>query len=99
MHRSQSMPWYTGPTLLEHLETVPVAEDVNLRDFRFPVQYVMRPDLDYRGFSGTIASGMVKQGDTIHGAAVGQDHAHRRHRHLRAARWKAPTRRWRSRCV
>ena len=65
VHRSTSMPWYKGPTLLEHLEQVPVAEDINLEDFRFPVQWVMRPDLDYRGFSGTIASGIVKQGDTV----------------------------------
>jgi bifunctional enzyme CysN/CysC len=65
VHRSTSMPWYKGPTLLEHLEQVPVAEDINLEDFRFPVQWVMRPDLDYRGFSGTISSGIVKQGDTV----------------------------------
>ncbi len=65
VHRSSSMGWYKGPTLLEHLEQVPVAEDINLEDFRFPVQWVMRPDLDYRGFSGTISSGVVKQGDTI----------------------------------
>ena len=65
VHRSADMPWYTGPTLLEHLEQVPVAEDVNLRQFRFPVQYVMRPDLDYRGFSGTVASGVVRRGDRM----------------------------------
>jgi bifunctional enzyme CysN/CysC len=65
VHRSTGMPWYTGPTLLEHLESVPAAEDINLSDFRFPVQYVMRPDLDYRGFSGTIASGVVKKNDVI----------------------------------
>src|SRR5689334_5310365 len=46
VHRSSSMPWYTGPTLLEHLEQVPVAEGMNFSDFRFPVQYVLRPDLD-----------------------------------------------------
>ena len=49
---------------------VPVAETVNHEDFRYPVQYVLRPDLDYRGFSGTIASGVVRTGDTVHGAAV-----------------------------
>src|SRR5688500_9966379 len=65
VHRSPQMPWYTGPTLLEHLERVPVAETVNLEDFRYPVQYVLRPDLDYRGFSGTIASGVVRTGDTV----------------------------------
>ncbi len=65
VHKSQRAPWYLGPTLLEHLETVPIASDVNQSDFRFPVQYVMRPDLNYRGFSGMIASGIVKQGDPI----------------------------------
>ncbi|HWA75535.1 MAG TPA: sulfate adenylyltransferase subunit CysN [Polyangiaceae bacterium] len=65
VHRSEHTPWYQGPTLLEHLERVPVAEGMNFSDFRFPVQYVMRPDLDYRGFSGTIASGVVKPGDPV----------------------------------
>jgi bifunctional enzyme CysN/CysC len=65
VHRSEHTGWYDGPTLLEHLERVPVAKDVNLDDFRFPVQYVLRPDLDYRGFSGTIASGVVKTGDEV----------------------------------
>jgi bifunctional enzyme CysN/CysC len=65
VHRSQSMGWYDGPTLLEHLERVPVTETVNQEDFRYPVQYVLRPDLDYRGFSGTIASGVVRNGDTV----------------------------------
>jgi bifunctional enzyme CysN/CysC len=65
VHRSQETPWYQGPTLLEHLEQVPVAADVNRDDFRFPVQIVLRPDLDYRGFSGTIASGIIKKGDPV----------------------------------
>ena len=65
VHRSPSTGYYDGGTLLECLETVPIASDVNYADFRFPVQYVMRPDLNYRGFSGTIASGIVKQGDTV----------------------------------
>ncbi|HEX2869876.1 MAG TPA: sulfate adenylyltransferase subunit CysN [Polyangiaceae bacterium] len=65
VHASPSTGYYSGGTLLEHLETVPIANDINLTDFRFPVQYVMRPDLNYRGFSGTIASGIVKQGDTL----------------------------------
>jgi bifunctional enzyme CysN/CysC len=65
VHKSPSTPFYSGGTLLEHLETVPIASDVNYDDFRFPVQYVMRPDLNYRGFSGTIASGIVKKGDTL----------------------------------
>ncbi len=65
VHPSPSTPFYDGGTLLQHLEEVPIASDVNLTDFRFPVQYVMRPDLNYRGFSGTIASGVVNQGDTL----------------------------------
>ena len=51
--------------LLATIETVPAAQDQNLDDFRFPVQIVLRPDLDYRGFSGTIASGIVRRGDPI----------------------------------
>jgi len=65
VHRSDSMPWYDGNTLLEHLESVPIASDWNHQDFRYPVQYVLRPDLNYRGFSGAIASGVVKKGDKI----------------------------------
>lgn len=65
VHRSQNTPWYQGPTLLQVLETIPAAADLNQRDFRFPVQIVLRPDLDYRGFSGTIASGVVRKGDPI----------------------------------
>jgi bifunctional enzyme CysN/CysC len=60
-----SMPWYTGPTLLQHLETVQISGDQNLKDFRFPVQLVLRPNLDFRGFAGTIASGIVKPGDAV----------------------------------
>ncbi|MET0385390.1 MAG: sulfate adenylyltransferase subunit CysN [Polyangiales bacterium] len=63
--RSAETPWYEGETVLGFLESVPVAQDRNLRDFRYPVQYVLRPNLDYRGFSGQIASGTIKRGDTI----------------------------------
>ncbi|MEO7033237.1 MAG: sulfate adenylyltransferase subunit CysN [Polyangiaceae bacterium] len=65
VHRSASMPWYDGNTLLEHLESVPIASDWNHKDFRYPVQYVLRPDLNYRGFSGAIASGVVNKGDKV----------------------------------
>ncbi|PWU05712.1 MAG: sulfate adenylyltransferase subunit CysN [Terriglobia bacterium] len=58
-------PWYTGPTLLEHLETVPIAEDRNLTNMRFPVQYVIRPDQDFRGFAGQVASGVIRRGDAV----------------------------------
>jgi bifunctional enzyme CysN/CysC len=63
--RSASTPWYAGETVLSFLESVPVDADRNLKDFRYPVQYVLRPNLDYRGFSGQIASGSIKRGDTI----------------------------------
>ncbi|MDS4021019.1 MAG: sulfate adenylyltransferase subunit CysN [Candidatus Competibacter sp.] len=62
---SAVMTWYQGPTLLHVLETVEVAADRNIRDFRFPVQYVNRPNLDFRGFCGTIAAGTVRPGDSI----------------------------------
>lgn len=63
--RSDAMAWYRGPTLLEHLETVPVGDALSERPFRFPVQYVNRPNLDFRGFAGTIASGSIAKGDEI----------------------------------
>ena len=65
VHGSTMTPWYSGPTLLQHLETVPIAHDRNLKDFRYPVQYVLRPNLDYRGFAGEISSGVVKKGDPV----------------------------------
>ena len=51
--------------MLDYLERVPIAEDRNLKDFRYPVQYVLRPDLDYRGFAGEISSGVIRPGDSI----------------------------------
>ncbi|HEX2879424.1 MAG TPA: sulfate adenylyltransferase subunit CysN [Polyangiaceae bacterium] len=63
--RSERTPWWKGGTLLEFLETVPIANDRNLENFRFPVQYVLRPDLHYRGFAGEVVSGSVKKGDTV----------------------------------
>lgn len=63
--RSTKMPWYNGPTLMEFLENVYIGSDRNLEDFRFPVQYVNRPHLDFRGFCGTVASGVVRVGDEI----------------------------------
>lgn len=65
IERSEKMPWYDGSTLMHHLENVHIASDRNLIDFRFPVQYVNRPNLDFRGFCGTIASGRVAKGDPI----------------------------------
>lgn len=63
--RSETMQWYRGPALIEHLETVDASNDPALRPFRMPVQWVNRPNMDFRGFSGTIASGAVKPGDRI----------------------------------
>lgn len=63
--RSERTPWYTGPSLLNFLETVEIDRDINLHDFRFPVQYVLRPDADFRGYSGKIASGIVRRGDRV----------------------------------
>jgi sulfate adenylyltransferase large subunit len=62
---SANTPWYTGPTLLEHLEQVPVHTDAASRPFRLPVQRVIRPDQHYRGFAGQIAAGTLRTGDTI----------------------------------
>ena len=59
------MEWYNGPTLLHHLETVKVDASRNVIDFRFPVQYVIRPNQNFRGFSGQISSGRIKPGDEI----------------------------------
>ena len=63
--RSTNTAWYTGPQLLPYLEGIEVARDNAARPLRFPVQWVNRPDLDFRGFSGTLASGSVKIGDEL----------------------------------
>jgi bifunctional enzyme CysN/CysC len=65
VNRGERMDWYDGPTLIEHLEKVPVAADRNLRDLRLPVQWVNRPNLDFRGFSGSLAAGVVRPGDEV----------------------------------
>jgi bifunctional enzyme CysN/CysC len=63
--RSESLSWYQGSTLMNFLESVNIGSDRNLQDFRMPVQYVNRPNLNFRGFCGTIASGIVRTGDEI----------------------------------
>jgi bifunctional enzyme CysN/CysC len=63
--RSEVMSWHAGPTLLEHLEAVEVADERAAKPFRMPVQWVNRPNLDFRGFSGTITAGEVKPGDAV----------------------------------
>jgi bifunctional enzyme CysN/CysC len=65
IEKSSHMPWYDGSTLLHYLETVHVSANRNLVDFRFPVQYVIRPHLDFRGFSGRIASGTISPGEEV----------------------------------
>jgi sulfate adenylyltransferase large subunit len=63
--RSSHMPWYSGPSLLEYLETVSVSRDRAFEYMRFPVQYVIRPNLDFRGFAGQLASGVIRPGDPV----------------------------------
>ncbi|MCP5416021.1 MAG: sulfate adenylyltransferase subunit CysN [Chromatiaceae bacterium] len=63
--RSPNMPWYDGHTLLHMLENVQVSADKNYVDFRFPVQNVLRPNLDFRGFSGNVTSGTIRVGEEI----------------------------------
>jgi len=65
VNHSDRSPWYTGQTLMEILETVEISADRNFTDMRFPVQYVNRPNLNFRGFAGTLASGIVHKGDEV----------------------------------
>jgi sulfate adenylyltransferase subunit 1 len=65
VRRSPAMPWFHGPSLLEFLETVPVYHRTRSTAFRFPVQRVIRPDQNFRGYAGQIASGVIHPGDTI----------------------------------
>jgi bifunctional enzyme CysN/CysC len=72
VNASTSTPWYDGPTLMHMLENVKIAGDRNFDDFRLPVQYVNRPNLDFRGYCGTIASGVVHKGDLVQALPSGQ---------------------------
>lgn len=63
--KSERTPWYKGQSLLDWLETVPIDLNRNYTDFRYPVQYVLRPNLDFRGFCGKVASGVIRKGDTV----------------------------------
>ena len=65
VNQSSKSPWYKGDTLMQMLENIPIQDDANYDDFRFPVQYVNRPNLNFRGFCGTIASGVIKKGDKV----------------------------------
>jgi len=75
VEKSGRTPWYEGPSLLDHLETVHIGNDHNLHDFRFPVQYVLRPNLDFRGFCGKVASGIIRRGDEVIALPSGK-HSH-----------------------
>jgi sulfate adenylyltransferase large subunit len=65
VHRTDSMPWYDGPSLLELLEALPATRETHAEPFRFPVQRVLRPNHTFRGFAGQIASGTIRKGDKI----------------------------------
>lgn len=65
VNKSNRMPWYEGATLLHYLENLHISADRNLIDFRFPVQYVVRPNLDFRGYAGKIVSGTISPGEEI----------------------------------
>ena len=65
VEKSERTPWFQGTSLLQFLETVPIDRDRNMDDFRFPIQYVLRPNLDFRGFCGKVASGVIHKGDEV----------------------------------
>ena len=68
---SANTPWYRGPTLLDHLETIDVDSENLAKPFRFPVQWVNRPNPDFRGYAGTVAAGTIAAGDPVVAAASG----------------------------
>jgi bifunctional enzyme CysN/CysC len=65
VHASEAMPWYRGEALMELLDSIEIANDQNFQNPRFPVQYVNRPHLDFRGYSGTVAAGVFRKGDAV----------------------------------
>jgi bifunctional enzyme CysN/CysC len=81
--RSERTPWYAGPSLLAHLETVEADPEAAGAPLRFPVQWVNRPDADFRGFTGTVASGRIAVGDTVVVASSGRTTQVARGRELR----------------
>jgi bifunctional enzyme CysN/CysC len=72
VERGPSMPWYTGRTLYDYMENIQIGSDRNLVDFRFPVQYVLRPNQDFRGYAGKVESGSIKVGEKIKVLPSGQ---------------------------
>ena len=73
VNKSENMPWYQGETLMYLLDNIEISNDANIEDARFPVQYVNRPNLDFRGYCGTLASGILKPGDEITALPSGQE--------------------------
>jgi bifunctional enzyme CysN/CysC len=73
LETGQAMPWYQGPTLMHHLETVEVEADLRSRPFRFPVQWVNRPNSEFRGFAGQVSSGRIAPGDRVRVLPSGQE--------------------------
>ena len=65
VENSEKMPWYHGNSMLQFMENVHISSDRNFTDMRYPVQYVLRPDIAFRGFSGAVASGIISKGDDI----------------------------------
>jgi sulfate adenylyltransferase subunit 1 len=65
VNNSENTPWYKGPVLMSMLEDIQINSDSNVNDFRFPVQYVNRPNLNFRGFAGTVVSGQINVGDAV----------------------------------
>src|SRR5262249_27676838 len=65
VNSSEAMPWYEDPPLMTLLETIEITEDQNFKDLRFAVQYVNRPNLNFRGYSGTLAAGVLHPGDPV----------------------------------
>ncbi len=72
LERSSRTPWYKGPTLMQYLETVEIEDDLKSKPFRLPVQWVNRPNQNFRGFAGTIASGVVRVGDALRALPSGR---------------------------
>jgi len=72
LERSERTPWYHGPTLMGYLESIEIDDDLRSRPFRLPVQWVNRPNQDFRGFAGTIASGVVRKGDLLRALPSGR---------------------------
>jgi bifunctional enzyme CysN/CysC len=72
LERSARTPWHEGPTLMEYLESIEIEDDLQSKPFRLPVQWVNRPNQNFRGFAGTIASGVLRKGDSVRALPSGR---------------------------